>query len=56
MKKLLAKLEDIMVAITFAEASEFEEAVKLSGTAPRCGEEDDAVTSLNKAVLEKTTK
>jgi hypothetical protein len=33
MKKLIAKLEDIMVAVTFAEAGEYDEAKKISGTA-----------------------
>jgi hypothetical protein len=31
MKKLLKKLEDIMVAVTFAEAGEYDEASRLSG-------------------------
>jgi hypothetical protein len=33
MKKLLKKLEDIMVAVTFAEAGEYDEANKYSGDA-----------------------
>lgn len=32
MKKLIKKLEDIMVAITFAEAGEYDEAVRQAGT------------------------
>jgi hypothetical protein len=31
MKKLIKKLEDIMVAVTFAEAGEYDEASKYSG-------------------------
>jgi hypothetical protein len=31
MKKLLKKLEDIMVAVTFAEAGEYDDASKYSG-------------------------
>jgi len=33
MKRLLKKLEDIMVAVTFAEAGEYDEASKYSGDA-----------------------
>jgi hypothetical protein len=33
MKKLMKTLEDIMVAITFAEAGEYDEASRLSGIA-----------------------
>ncbi len=31
MRKLMKKLEDLMVAITFAEASEYDEAQRLAG-------------------------
>ncbi len=31
MRKLMKKLEDIMVAVTFAEASEYDEAQRLAG-------------------------
>ena len=33
MKKLIKKLEDIMVAVTFAEAGEYDEASRLPGGA-----------------------
>lgn len=33
MKKLMKKFEDIMVAVTFAEAGEYEEAKKIAGAA-----------------------
>lgn len=33
MKKLMKKLEDIMVAVTFAEAGEYDEVSKYSGDA-----------------------
>jgi hypothetical protein len=33
MKKLIKKLEDIMVAVTFAEAGEFDEAFRCAGEA-----------------------
>ncbi len=33
MKKLMKKLEDIMVAVTFAEAGEYDEATRHSGDA-----------------------
>jgi len=32
MKKLIARLEDIMVAVTFAESGEYDEANRHSGT------------------------
>ncbi len=32
MKKLIKKLEDIMVAVTFAEAGEYDEAIRKSST------------------------
>ncbi len=31
MKKLMKKLEDILVAVTFAEAGEYDEAMRLEG-------------------------
>jgi hypothetical protein len=40
MKKLMKKLEDIMVAVTFAEAGEFDEASRSSGDVPAHGQED----------------
>lgn len=40
MKKLLQKFEDIMVAVTFAEAGEYEMAKKLSGGVVK--EEEDS--------------
>jgi len=42
MKKLIKKLEDIMVAVTFAEAGEFDEAYRCAGEAAD-REEDVAV-------------
>lgn len=40
MKKLIKKLEDIMVAITFAEAGEFEEANRMMGSRVNAEQED----------------
>lgn len=42
MKKLIKKLEDIMVAVTFAEAGEYDEARKYSGDSPLPSGEDAA--------------
>ncbi len=39
MRKLIAKLEDIMVAVTFAESGEYEEAKKHSSTSLSAQEE-----------------
>ena len=41
MKKLIAKLEDLMVAITFAESGEYEDALRYSGD--KHTEEEEAV-------------
>ena len=43
MKKLIKKLEDIMVAVTFAEAGEFDEAYRCSGGEATDREEEVAV-------------
>ncbi len=40
MRKLMKKLEDIMVAVTFAEAGEYDEACKHSGDDVPHGQED----------------
>ncbi len=40
MKKLMKKLEDIMVAITFAEAGEFDEANRIAGNETDPGRKD----------------
>jgi len=55
MKKLMRKLEDIMVAITFAEAGEYDEACRLSGDSTQ----DDTARSLEgfkKTALENAGK
>jgi hypothetical protein len=53
MNKLIAKLEDIMVAVTFAESGEYDEATRISGTAVRSRE---AQEHLGKTVLESAGK
>jgi hypothetical protein len=53
MKKLIKKLEDIMVAITFAEAGEFDEANRELGVHQNAGQDDassrDSILALEKA-------
>ncbi len=56
MKKLMKKLEDIMVAVTFAEVGEYDEASRQAGAAPSLAP-DDLSTPLQdykKAVFENT--
>lgn len=49
MKKLIKKLEDIMVAVTFAEAGEFDEAYRCSGEA--ADREEEAVVNGRRVVV-----
>ena len=58
MKKLMKKLEDIMVAVTFAEAGEYDEANKHSGGALQQGQEDQgrSLQGFKKAALESAGK
>ncbi len=55
MKKLMKKLEDIMVAVTFAEAGEYDEASKQSGNAQQ-QQEAGAMPDFKNAALESTRK
>jgi hypothetical protein len=57
MKKLMKKLEDIMVAVTFAEAGEFDEANMHSGS-ERTDQEDmgKPVDAFKKTALENAGK
>jgi hypothetical protein len=57
MKKLMKKLEDIMVAVTFAEAGEYDEASMHSGQA-LSGQEDQGkpLDAFKKAALENAGK
>jgi len=53
MNKLIKKLEDLMVAITFAEAGEYDEAIRLSGENPSAPEDlEEPLKGLTKSVLE----
>jgi hypothetical protein len=55
MKKLIKKLEDIMVAVTFAEAGEYDEATRQAGSA----QEDSTAASLDvfkRSALENVKK
>jgi hypothetical protein len=58
MKKLMKKLEDIMVAVTFAEAGEFDEASRRSSDVPAYGQEDRGkpLQEFKKTVLEGAGK
>jgi hypothetical protein len=53
MKKLIKKLEDIMVAVTFAESGEYDEASRQSGAASQ-QEGADSIQDFKKAALEST--
>lgn len=46
MRKLLKRFENLMVAVTFAEASEYDEAKRLVGSS---GEEDEACDAVQTA-------
>jgi hypothetical protein len=57
MNKLIKKLEDLMVAITFAEAGEYDEAIRLSGENLNAPEElEEPLKGLAKGVLENAHK
>jgi hypothetical protein len=57
MKKLMKKLEDLMVAVTFAEAGEYDEASKQSGNALSEQEElHKPAEGLKKTALESAGK
>jgi hypothetical protein len=57
MKKLMKKLEDLMVAVTFAEAGEYDEASRQSGN--ELSDQDElhkAAEGLKKTALEPADK
>jgi len=58
MKKLMKKLEDIMVAVTFAEAGEYDEASRQAGNALPHGLEDKggSLQEFKKTALENAGK
>ncbi len=57
MKKLIKKLEDLMVAVTFAEAGEYDEANRQSGNADSRQEElTKSVEGIKKTALENARK
>ena len=57
MKKLMKKLEDLMVAVTFAEAGEYDEASRQSGNALSDQEElQKPAEGLKKTALESADK
>jgi len=57
MKKLMKKLEDLMVAVTFAEAGEYDEASRQSGDALSDQEElHKPAEGLKKTALESADK
>ena len=58
MKKLMKKLEDIMVAVTFAEAGEYDEASRQLGDEPTMeeGAKRPSQRFVPKSALENTAK
>ena len=58
MKKLMKKLEDIMVAVTFAESGEYDEASRQAGDSLSHGLEDKGrpLQEFKKTALESTGK
>ncbi len=57
MKRLIAKLEDIMVAVTFAEAGEYDVANLHSGTAVRDpNSHEGRMETLGKTITESAGK
>lgn len=53
MKKLIKKLEDLMVAVTFAEAGEYDEALRQAGSIQ---EESEPLSGFKKTALENAGK
>jgi hypothetical protein len=56
MKKLIKKLEDIMVAVTFAEAGEFDEANKQAGNKLQEDMNGSVVDAFRRSTLENAKK
>ena len=57
MKKLIKKLEDLMVAVTFAEAGEYDEANKQAGNTQNSQEESQQpAEGVKKTALENAGK
>jgi len=56
MKKLMKKLEDLMVAVTFAEAGEYDEASRLGEAAPSREDLGGTLQGLKKAPLDSPGK
>ncbi len=57
MKKLIKKLEDLMVAVTFAEAGEYDEANKQAGNTQNSQEElQQPAEGVKKTALENAGK
>ena len=48
MEKLIKMIEDVMVAITFAEAGEFDEANRIAGNEMSQGEKSDVLVSVHR--------
>lgn len=56
MKKLMKKFEDIMIAITFAEAGEYDEASGLLRDSSDVSEETGKLEGFKKVALERAGK
>lgn len=53
MRKLLKQFENLMVAVTFAEAAEYDEAKRIAGSSDEQGEVCDAMQTASGKVLLK---